>query len=65
MITPGELQLLKLLAQGKSNKEIAKELGIAEQTIKNRFHFLFLKLGVSNRTAAVVKAIKEGLVEII
>ena len=64
MITPGELQLLKLLAGGKSNKEIAHELGLAEQTIKNRLRFLFLRLGVTNRTAALVKAIKKGLVTI-
>jgi len=61
-LTPGELRLLKLLAQGKLNKEIASELGIKEQTVKNALHVVYLKLGVLNRTSAVILATKEGLV---
>lgn len=62
MLTSGELQLLKLLAQGKGNKEIAAELGTKEQTVRNHLTKLYLKLGVTNRTAAVIWAIKEGLI---
>lgn len=60
--TRRELQILELLAQGKPNKQIASELGIAEQTVKNQLRMIFLKLGVTNRTQAAVKAIKEGLI---
>ena len=62
--TRRELQILELLAQGKSNKQIAAELGIGEQTVKNQFYRVFLKLGVTNRTQAAVKAIKERLIEL-
>jgi len=57
-----ELQLLKLLGQAKSNKDLATELGLAQQTVKNELHLVYLKLGVANRTGAVIKAIKEGLI---
>jgi len=63
-ITPRESQLLKLLGQAKSNKQIAAELGITEQTVKNKLQLVYLKLGVYNRTGAVIKAIKEGLITI-
>ncbi len=63
-ITPVEIRLLKLLAQGRINREIASELGIKEQTVKNELRFLFLKLGVANRTSAVIEALKKGLVKI-
>ncbi|GAI85925.1 unnamed protein product [marine sediment metagenome] len=58
-LTTRELEMLKLLAKGKSNREITMELGIKEQTVKNILNKLFLKLGVANRTQAAVKAIKE------
>jgi len=58
MLSPGELQLLKLLGQAKSNKQIAAELGTAEQTVKNQLQLVYLKLGVYNRTGAVIKAIE-------
>ena len=64
MLSPIELQLLKLLGQAKSNKQIAAELGIGEQTVKNHLQLMYLKLGVYNRTGAVIKAIKEGLITI-
>ena len=62
MLSPRELQLLKLLGQAKSNKQIAAELGIGEQTVKNKLRLVYLKLGVYNRTGAVIKAIKKGLI---
>lgn len=61
-LTPNELQLLKLLAQGKRNRVIALELGTAEQTVRNELHIMYRKLGVRNRTGAVIKAIRRGLV---
>lgn len=60
-LTARELEMLKLLAEGKSNREITMELNIKEQTVKNSLTTLFLKLGVANRTQAAVKAIKENI----
>lgn len=61
-ISPRELQLLKLLGQAKLNKQIAAELGITEQTVKNELRLMYLKLHVYNRTGAVIEAIKRGLI---
>lgn len=58
-----ELNLLRLLAQGKSNRQIASELGRREQTVKNELTNLYLKMAVANRTEAVIKAMKSGLIE--
>lgn len=65
--TPGrfterERDVLRLLVQGKSNREIAEELSIAEITVKNYLSHIFEKLGVSNRTQAVIRAMALGLV---
>ncbi len=49
-------EILGLLAQGKSNKEIAYDLGISEGTVKQHLFTLFKKIGVTNRTKAVIKA---------
>jgi len=50
-----ETEILRLVAQGKRNKDIALELGMKEQTVKNRITTIFLKLGVKNRTQAALK----------
>jgi DNA-binding NarL/FixJ family response regulator len=55
-LTRRESQALELLAQGRSNAEIGKELGITEQTVKGHLWRLYRKLGVSNRTAAARRA---------
>jgi len=47
-LTTREFQILKLLTEGKSNREIALELNIRDQTVKNILNKLFLKLGVTN-----------------
>ncbi len=56
-----ELSVLKCLAQGKSNKEIAQALRIAEGTVKNHVTSIFEKLGVMDRTSAALKARDLGL----
>jgi DNA-binding NarL/FixJ family response regulator len=61
-LTPRELSALRLLADGKANKEIASELGIAERTVKTHLGHLFAKLGVTSRTEAVKIATRRGLV---
>lgn len=55
-----ELEILKLSAQGLSNREIAQRLFISERTIQGYFTNLFGKLGVGSRLEAVLRALKEG-----
>ena len=61
-VTPRELSTLRLMADGKSNKEIAGVLGITERTVKTHLGHLFEKLGVTSRTEAVRVATRRGLV---
>lgn len=58
-----ELEVLRLIAKGMLNKEIAKTLFISEKTVKNHISNIFRKLKVSDRTQAAVYAIKNNLVE--
>jgi two-component system NarL family response regulator len=61
-LTFRELDVIKLIAQGCLNKEIAERLDITEGTVKSHTSSLFLKLGVANRTEAVREAVRRGLV---
>ena len=63
-LTPRELSTLRLLADGKANKEIANQLGISERTVKTHLGHLFEKLGVTSRTEAVKIATRRGLVRL-
>lgn len=63
-LTEREMDILKLMTQGQSNKEIAVELSISEKTVKNHITSIFRKLQVEDRTQAVLFAIKHHLVEI-
>jgi two-component system NarL family response regulator len=63
-LTPRELATLRLMADGKSNKEIANELDISERTVKTHLGHLFEKLGVTSRTEAVKIATRRGLVRL-
>ena len=62
-LTPRELEVLKLLAKGLQNKEIAAQLFISERTVKFHVSSILNKLGAGNRTEAVTTAIQQGLVE--
>jgi len=62
-LTEREIELLRLVAKGLSNKEIAFELHLAESTIKNRLSILFEKLDVKDRTQAAIYALSHGLVQ--
>jgi DNA-binding NarL/FixJ family response regulator len=63
-LTPRELATLRLMADGKSNKEIASALDISERTVKTHLGHLFEKLGVTSRTEAVKVASRRGLVRL-
>ena len=63
-LTPREMAALRLMADGKANKEIASELEISERTVKTHLAHLFEKLGVTSRTEAVKVATRRGLVRL-
>jgi DNA-binding NarL/FixJ family response regulator len=63
-LTERELEVLRQLAKGRQNKEIATELWISERTVKFHVSAILAKLGVGNRTEAVGKAAQLGLVEL-
>ena len=59
-LTERETEILRLMAGGYSNKEIASSLGVAEGTVKNHVSNILSKLGVRDRTRAVLKAFELG-----
>jgi len=61
-LTPRELDVLKEIVNGKSNKEIATELNVSEATVKTHINSLLGKLGVTDRTQAATAAIQRGIV---
>jgi two-component system nitrate/nitrite response regulator NarL len=61
-LTPRELQVLQLLAEGLANKAIAQRLAISEHTVKFHVNAIMGKLGAQSRTAAVVQAMRLGLI---
>jgi DNA-binding NarL/FixJ family response regulator len=62
-LTDRETEILRLMASGYSNKEIANSLGVAEGTVKNHVSNILSKLGVRDRTRAVLKAFELGIVQ--
>lgn len=63
-LTSREQEILELIVQGQSNKEIGGTLGISEITVKRHVGQLLNKLGVSDRTQGATKAIQQGLVHL-
>ena len=61
-LTARELQILRVLATGKSNREIAAALVISDHTVRRHIQNIFAKLGVSSRAAATAFAFRHGLV---
>ncbi|MCH8161833.1 MAG: response regulator transcription factor, partial [Chloroflexi bacterium] len=62
-LTARELDVLKALARGMSNKEIAAELGVAEKTVKTHVSSILRKLRVADRTQAALYAVRERLAD--
>ena len=60
-LSPRELEVLRLVAAGRSNKEIATSLFISENTVARHMQNIFTKLGVGSRSAATALAFKQGL----
>jgi len=63
-LTPREIQVMELVAEGRRNKEIASSLAISEETVQVHLRNIFAKLKVSERTAALNVAIRRGIVHI-
>ena len=63
-VTPREMEVIRLLAQGFQNKEIAAELGITQRTAKFHVGSILAKLGAGNRTEAVTIAAQRGMIEL-
>ena len=63
-LTERELQIIRALARGNGNKQIARALSISEKTVRNHVSNIYKKLHVYDRTQAVLYAIREGLVDV-
>ena len=63
-LTDRETEVLKLLARGKANKQIAKSLYVSEKTVKAHVSSILMKLGVQSRTQAALYAVRTGLVSL-
>jgi DNA-binding NarL/FixJ family response regulator len=62
-MTPAEVRVLKLIAQGNSNKEIARALSLSEETVKGQVRSILSKLGAKDRTHAAMIGYKRGIME--
>lgn len=63
-LSPREMEILQLITRGMSNKEIARELGISHQTVKNHITSILRKLAVNDRTQAALYALRRGWVRL-
>ena len=63
-LTERELEVIRALARGKSDRQIANHLGISEKTVRNHTSNIYRKLHIFDRTQAVIYAIREGVIEV-
>ena len=63
-LSPAEIRVLRLISEGESNKEIAATLGVSVDTVKGQVRSILSKLGASDRTQAVMIAVKRGIIEL-
>jgi DNA-binding NarL/FixJ family response regulator len=64
ILTPREVEVLRLIAAGNANKQIAAQLSITEETVKGRVKNILSKLGANDRTHAAMIGIKRGIIEV-
>jgi DNA-binding NarL/FixJ family response regulator len=63
-LTPAEIGVLRLIAAGNTNKQIADELSVTEETVKSRVKCILSKLGANDRTHAAIIGLKRGIIEL-
>ena len=63
-LTPAEISVLRLIAAGNANKQIADQLSITEETVKSRVKSILSKLGANDRTHAATIGVKRGIIEL-
>ena len=63
-LTPAEIAVLRLIAAGNANKQIADQLSITEETVKSRVKSILSKLGANDRTHAAIIGLKRGIIEL-
>ena len=63
-LTPAEVRVLRLIAEGNANKEIAEQLSVSEDTVKGQVRNILSKLGAKDRTHAVMIGLKRGIIEV-
>jgi len=63
-LTPAEVRVLHMIAEGHSNKGIANHLSLSEETVKGQVRNILSKLGVKDRTAAAMVGLKRGIIEL-
>ena len=61
-LTEREIEVLRLIAAGNANKEIAAQLSITEETVKSRVKNILMKLGANDRTHAAMIGVKRGII---
>src|SRR5215471_5922127 len=62
-LTPAEVRVLRLIAQGNANKEIAEQLSVSEDTVKGQVRNILSKLGAKDRAHAAMIGVKRGIIE--
>jgi DNA-binding NarL/FixJ family response regulator len=63
-LTPAEVRVLRLIATGNANKEIAEQLSVSEETVKGQVRNILSKLGARDRTHAAMIGLKRGIIEL-
>jgi DNA-binding NarL/FixJ family response regulator len=63
-VTPAEVRVLRLIAEGNGNKEIAEQLSVSEETVKGQVRNILSKLGAKDRTHAAMIGLKRGIIEL-
>ena len=64
VLTPAEVRVLRLVAEGYANKEIAAQLALSEETVKGQVRNILSKLGTNDRTHAAMIGVKRGIIEL-